>query len=593
MKRFFFFIFPYAKRQKKVFLTMLLFIIISALAQTLIPVQIKLILDEASISSIPASSLIVGFFAILGLSIIDLAAGVLSRGANNRFSQRIQYDIRQSIFVKLQKQEIDFYSNESIGQIMSRTIEEVFILRDILGWGMRILLLVFILYIMAFIVILQSSWLLAITYITIVPIIIGVLAFISTKKSDIFYQTRFKYGELNEVMAENYVGIKTVKSFGREQYQIENFDKVNKEFYDTSLKEVGVRSVLQPGVVLLINLGLLLLIFFAGSLVQLSVLTAGDYVAFMLLTINIATPGRFIGYFAVFLQIGNASARRLKEVIDSTITVVEDPVPKNFPKDNIELQFKNVSFTYPSSTIKALEDVNITISAGEKIALLGQTGSGKSTLINLLPRLYDPTHGQILIGGVNIRKLKLKELRKSVGIVHQDNFLFTRTIAENIRFGRNTATMEEVIEAAKAAQLHDFIDSLPNKYETIIGERGETLSGGQKQRLAIARELVTNPDILVFDDSVSAVDPETESNLQRLLMSFGQTKTLIIISQRPASLKFVDRIIVLDEGKIVQSGNHQELLKQEGVYRKFNNAIQEQIKFIEWGVAETKGSVSS
>jgi ABC-type multidrug transport system fused ATPase/permease subunit len=246
-----------------------------------------------------------------------------------------------------------------------------------------------------------------------------------------------------------------------------------------------------------------------------------------------------------------------------------------------EITFRHVSFDYPQ-TPHTLHDINITIPNGQKVALLGPTGAGKSSLINLIPRFFDPTTGSILIDGIDIRNITKRSLRSHIGIVHQEAYLFTLSIYDNIAFGNANATKEEVIAAAQAAQIHDFVSTLEEGYDTIVGERGVTLSGGQRQRVTLARTLVQNPKILIFDDSVTAVDPETEAKIQSSLQSAATERTTIIISQRPSSLRYVDRIIVLDNGHVVQDGTHTELQQVDGIYQQFLDALSTQIQFLDW-----------
>jgi subfamily B ATP-binding cassette protein MsbA len=303
----------------------------------------------------------------------------------------------------------------------------------------------------------------------------------------------------------------------------------------------------------------------------------------MLLVIQISVPGRFLGDLGIAAQMANAASIRLEEVLNTSISINDKPNAVKLQNIKSEIKFENVSFKYPNSDVEVLSNINLTIKTGERVALLGATGSGKSTLINLLPRFFDSSKGRILIDGENIKDYTKQSLRDRIGIVHQDNFLFSMNIHENIAFGHHDASRDEVINAAKIAQAHDFIvNELPDGYDSIIGERGVTLSGGQRQRITIARAVITNPDLLILDDAVSAVDPETEANLQETLKEVARTRTTIVISQRPSSLQFVNRIIVIDEGKIVQQGTHRELNSQEGIYQNFISTVENQIKFIDW-----------
>lgn len=564
--------------------------IIAAVAQTLIPVNIGLIVDDV-IENDSKNRLINGFFTIVAFGIIDLFANMGQRFSSVRFAQSILKDIRQDLFQTLQYQELEFYSKETIGQIMARSIEEVFSLRDLLTWGYRICMLLVWLFIGSMLVMLQISFALSLIFM-IIPI---VLLFIVIKSSQnnvqIFYDARYKYGEMNQALAENLSGIQTVKSFGSEQEQIAYFNLKNQDFFEAALKTAKIRATLTPGMVFIISITLISLVFLGGVFVSLGEITPGNFIAFMLLVLQIAMPGRFVGWLGIIVQEANSAAIRLNEIFKAPELLEETDDAKMVQTIKGEIKFENVSFDYPQ-TPHTLHEINLEIPAGQKVALLGPTGSGKSSLINLIPRFFDPTAGKVLIDGINVQQYTKKSLRAHIGIVHQEAFLFTLTIHDNIAFGNPHATREEVIEAAKAAQIHDFVETLEDGYDTIVGERGVTLSGGQRQRVTIARTLLQNPKILIFDDSVSSVDPSTEKQIQSSLEKSSEERTTIVISQRPSSLRYVDRIIVLENGHVTQDGTHQELIDQPGMYKQFIDAVTSQIKFLDWDIPEDKQKTS-
>ncbi len=582
---------PYVKRHKKYFFTLNTATLVSAISQTLIPLTISNIIDDA-LESDSRAVITNGFIIILFLGIIDLLSNMSQRFSSVRFAQHIMFDIRQDLYESLQYQELEFYSKESVGQIMSRTVEEVYSLRDILTWGYRIFLLVTFLFIASFFVMIQISIQLSAIFL-IIPIIIMLIIKKSSKNNlQLFYDARFKYGELNEVLAENLSGIQTVKSFGREQEQIAIFNVKNQEFYETALKTVNVRATLMPGMIFIISFALISLVFIGGLFVSRDIISPGNFVAFMLLVLQIAIPGRFIGWFGIILQDANSAAIRLNEIFNAP-ELIKDKSDALIVEDiNGEIRFEDVSFDYPQ-TPHTLHNIDLTIPPGQKVALLGPTGAGKSSLINLIPRFFDPTKGRITIDGIDIIDYNKQSLRSHIGIVHQEAFLFTLSILDNIAFGNPKASREDIVNAAKIAQIHDFIENLDDAYDTIVGERGVTLSGGQRQRITIARTLLQNPRILIFDDSVSAVDPETESKIQASLENAATDRTTIIISQRPSSLRYVDRIIILNKGHIVQDGTHTELKKQDGIYKQFLDAIKTQIQFMDWDKSEEVDTITT
>ncbi|MHA2337163.1 MAG: ABC transporter ATP-binding protein [Candidatus Hodarchaeales archaeon] len=589
MREFLKFIYPYLKEHKKFFFFVNFAVIIQAIIQVNIPLQISTIIDtaldiEKKIDADLAYEIVInGFFVLLLLALIEWFLNFIMRIASVYFSQGVMESIRQTFFKKIQDQELEFYSKETIGQLMERTIDSVFQMQEILTWGWRITILITWLSIGTTIAIFLEAPLLAFFFLLIFPIILWVLIRSSNRNAKIFYNTRQKYGDLNEILAENLSGIRTVKSFGREFEQIDIFGDKNTIYSNAASREIKVRSVLRPGMLFLIYLGVIILLFIGGAFTQLEVISVGKFIAFMLLVIQISVPGRFLGDLGIAAQMANAASIRLEEVLNTSISINDKPNAVKLQNIKSEIKFENVSFKYPNSDVEVLSNINLTIKTGERVALLGATGSGKSTLINLLPRFFDSSKGRILIDGENIKDYTKQSLRDRIGIVHQDNFLFSMNIHENIAFGHHDASRDEVINAAKIAQAHDFIvNELPDGYDSIIGERGVTLSGGQRQRITIARAVITNPDLLILDDAVSAVDPETEANLQETLKEVARTRTTIVISQRPSSLQFVNRIIVIDEGKIVQQGTHRELNSQEGIYQNFISTVENQIKFIDW-----------
>ncbi|OLS26523.1 MAG: putative multidrug export ATP-binding/permease protein [Candidatus Heimdallarchaeota archaeon LC_2] len=585
MREVFDLLWPYTKKHKLKFWALNLSIFVAAISQTLIPFQISRLID-GPLQDGNKSGLYSGFAIIVFLGIVDLLAGMGQRFASVKFSTSVIYDIRQDLYQTLQYQELEYYSSETIGQIMSRSIEEVLSLREILTWGYRIALLLVLLFLNSFIVMVGISPKLSIVFL-LIPVILFYIAF-STSKGNVklFYDARFKYGTMNEVLAENLSGIKTVKSFGREEEQIAIFNVKNQDFFDASLKTAKIRANLQSGMVFIISIAMMILVIVGGVFVSNGEITTGQFVAFMLLVLTISMPGRFAGWLGIILQNSQSAALRLAEIFDAPELLEEKYDAIELSDIEGRIRFDNVFFKYPNIQTNdvpdALHHVSFEIPSGQKVALLGPTGSGKTSLINILPRFYDPKEGSVYIDDIDIKSVTTRSLRKNIGIVHQEAFLFTLTIHDNIAFGNSTATRDEVIDVAKSAQIHDFINGLDEGYDTIVGERGVTLSGGQRQRITIARTLLQNPKILIFDDSVSAVDPETEARIQESLESASTLRTTIIISQRPSSLKFVDRIIVLDNGHVVQDGTHENLIGEEGMYKEFLNAVETQIKFLSW-----------
>ena len=582
MKEFVKFIYPYTLRQKRYFLLSIIFVCITVASQLIVPLFLKEFIDK--IETLKEVTVVyTDFFILFLLAGVEFVGNLGSRIAGVVYSRKTMENIRKDIFHKLHEQELEFFSRETVGQLMARTIEEVYSLQDILTWGWRIMTMITLLATGTFLLMFMASPLLSLIFGVVFPIILYLLARISKKNAHIFYSSRLKFGNLADVMAENFTGIKTVKSFGRESEQIQLFKEKNDDYIYTTLQQIKIRAYLRPFFIFIFSLAFIGILAFGGVLIEQHIITVGTLIAFLYLILRLTQVTRFLGELGIYLMIADSAALLRNEVLKAPLVMVDvkDAVETTIRKGEIE--FRNVSFTYPGNKYKSLKNISLSIKAGEKLALLGPTGSGKTTLINLIPRFYDPSFGDILIDGQPIKEMTRHSLRDAIQIVHQDNFLYTMDLYSNIAFGRpDTANTHQVINVSRISQIHSFIDSLEDKYATVVGERGVTLSGGQRQRTTIARGLLPKPKILIFDDSVSAVDPSTEARIQEGLAKIGGQTTVIIISQRPSSLRYVDRIVVLDEGQVVQDGTHEELLRVEGIYKRFMNSVKRQVQFIDW-----------
>ena len=576
---------PYLKKYRRWLISIYLLVILAAIVQTLIPVQISRLLDSADGNILEFRTLFLTGVLLLSLALLGFSFDVMMRLLSIRFAHGMIYSIRKDIFDVLQEQQLEFYSSETVGQIMSRTVEEVFSLRDILTWGHRITFLFSCLFVGVVVTLFFTNPLTGFIFILLFPVMILVIFKYAATKHRIFYNAKVKYGDMNQSLAENLLGIKTVKSFGGENEQIRYFEDRSDTYRVAALEPAKVRALIEPLMIFLLSFGVVLLLLIGVYLVQQELLTIGELAASILLVLQLMVPGRFLGWVGVVANDANNAAKRLNELFRAP-TYLEYLGEPTKPKIKGKIEFKNVSFKYPNEEEYSLRGVNLTINPGEKIAIIGATGSGKSTLINLIPRFYDPDEGTIEIDGHDIRSIDLRYLREVVGIVHQDVFLFTLTVRENVGFARPTADLEEIERALEIAQMSDFIQSLEDTYDSIIGERGVTFSGGQRQRVAIARMLLQRPTVMIFDDAVSAIDPETEKRIHESIEESEDENTMIVISQRPGSLKIVDRIVVVEDGAIVQDGTYDELYKREGRFREFITAVNSQVKFMDWDVSD-------
>jgi ATP-binding cassette subfamily B protein len=374
-------------------------------------------------------------------------------------------------------------------------------------------------------------------------------------------------GKLTSVLQENVTGIRVVKAFAREAFEKGKFNERNTGNYNENIKRARIEAGTFPLAEFVSGMNFLLLTIFAGYFVITGRITLGTFMAMQMYIFGLIWPIRFCGWLVNLMQQAIASAPRIFEIIDALPDIYDIPDAVEMTEMKGHVIMENVSYSFPDGT-QGLEDISFEVRPGEAVAIIGGTGSGKSTLIGLLPRFYNPSKGRILIDGIDIKNIKLSSLRAHIGMVMQETFLFSDTIRENIIYGKPDATQEEIENAAKIAQIHDFIEDLPEGYNTRVGERGIGLSGGQKQRIAIARAILTNPVILILDEATSSVDTATEKTIQAAMKEIMKGRTVFVIAQRLSTIKNANKIIVLEDGKIVETGTHDELIGKEGFYSK-------------------------
>ncbi|HEX9018376.1 MAG TPA: ABC transporter ATP-binding protein, partial [Anaerolineaceae bacterium] len=389
-------------------------------------------------------------------------------------------------------------------------------------------------------------------------------------------------GDLSARLQENVTGVQVVRAFTREKYEMNRFEAANRELYKRQVRVVEEMARVMPTSSLLVGLSTLLILWFGGNMVMHGQLTLGELVAFNSYVLMLAGPAQQISWLVNSAGETSAGLQRTFEVLDMPPEIRSRPGAAVLPPLKGEVSFENVSFRYLGENVHALYDIDLKVRPNQIIALVGLTGSGKTSLINLIPRFYDVTRGRVLVDGHDVREVELKSLRDQIGIVLQTSLLFSATIRENIAYGRPNATKEQVIAAAKAAQAHDFILEMSDGYETKVGERGVTLSGGQRQRIAIARALLMDPRILIMDDSTSSVDSQTEHLIQEALSTLMQGRTTFVIAQRLSTIRQANLILVMERGRIIQRGTHQDLLAQPGLYREiYDLQLRDQERFQE------------
>ncbi len=526
--------------------------------------KIAELLRTGSVSSEAIISIIL---IILGLSLVR---GVLSYGQTflaEATSQLVSYDLRNAFFNTTQHLSFAFHDRNHTGNLMSRAITDIENLRMFINMGVVRAPYFFGLFIVVAIILIVMDWRLGLLSTSFMPLIALHSAMVRLKARLVWLRVQEKMGELTTVLQENLQGVRVVKAFASEDFEEAKFDRksreVSSEYVDAERLMGSNSSFLN--FVFLVAIGLIL--WYGGWRVIHGQMTAGELAQFIFYMQILAMPVRMTG------QIVNAYARavsagqRLFEILDARSDIQEKPGALEMPRVRGHVRFENVSFSYGGKH-PALRDVSFEAKPGQVIALVGAPGSGKSTIVNLVPRFYDVTSGRITIDGVDIRDVTLESLRRNIGIVQQDVFLFTTSIRENIAYGRHDASIEEIVHAARVAQLDDFVSSLEEGYDTEIGERGSTLSGGQRQRLAIARAVLLDPPILILDDSTSSVDARTEEQIRKAMESVMQGRTTFVIAHRLGTVHRADMILVLRDGQIVERGTHKELLALNGSYRE-------------------------
>jgi ABC-type multidrug transport system fused ATPase/permease subunit len=482
-------------------------------------------------------------------------------------SQKIAYDIRNAIYDRLQRLSFAYHDQTQTGQLMSRATADVeaarmFIGRGTLGLASMAVLLVGVTYIL-----ISMNWQLALMTLAFLPPIAYLAIAVARRLRPMWLKIQNFLGVLGTTLEENLTGVRVVKAFSRQKEESQKFVSQAKVLYDEEIKTDRLMAFNMPLMAFLISLPTALILWYGGRQVIAGNLTIGGLTQFMFYLAMMAMPIRRVGFLANMVARATPAGQRILEILDAISPVQEKPSAIELNNVRGEVVFQDVSFSY-NSLGPVLKGINFSTRPGQLVALIGGSGSGKSTIANLIPRFYDVTGGRVTIDGTDIRDVTLPSLRKNVGIVQQDVFLFSATIRENIAYGAVDADMEQIVAAAKTARLHDFIESLPEGYNTWVGERGITLSGGEKQRLAIARTLLLNPKILILDDSTSSVDAETERFIRLALSKLITGRTTFVITHRLSITQSADLILVLENGQIVERGTHNELMAKSSRYRQ-------------------------
>ena len=537
-----------------------------------------------------------GTVTSVGIACVFLLVAALARGGSmfgqtylgERISQSVAYDLRNEIYDRLQRLSFAYHDQAQIGDVMSRATQDVEGVRFFVSMGLLRSAYVLVLLAVAATLMLTTHVQLALVALAFVPLVATQSILVSMHLRVVWLHVQQLQVHLGVVLQENLSGQRVVKAFARERHEQKKFDAVAKELYDESFRTSKIQAFNEPALLSLWLVSLAIVFWVGGQEILAGRLTEGQLIEFLLYLTLLQVPVRSVGFIVMMASRARSAGERIFEIIDAESPVTERPGATALTPGSGEVRFEQVSFHYeglppgvapalPTSggrprrrtdAAPVLRGVDIVARPGEVVALLGPTGSGKSSIVNLLPRFYDVSEGRVTIDGQDVREVTLDSLRGAIGIVQQDLFLFAATIRENIAYGRPEASDEEVRAAARAAHIHDFIESLPDGYDTWVGERGATLSGGQRQRVAIARTLLLDPRILVLDDSTSSVDMRTEFEIQEALHELMRNRTTFVIAQRLRTVREADQILVLSEGEIVERGRHEELLAAGGFYRQ-------------------------
>jgi ATP-binding cassette subfamily B protein len=545
----------------------------------IVPLVLKRAIDDG-LAAGNAQALFIAGAIIMGIALVRGVAGFGQRYFGDWLSHRAGYDLRNHFYDSVQNQPFSFHDRSHTGDMMSRATSDISETERFTGIGLADLLATIMLLSGVVIAMLLTAPRLALIALIPMPVLIYATIRFGNKIRPMFKRIQEQMGVLSTAMQESMTGIRVVKAFSREPFEMDKFDKENDAWFEQRVRVIRAWANSWPFFSFLVALSIFLLLWFGGPLAMAGAITAGTLFALISYVLMLNGPVQRLGFLVSLAATAGASASRVFDIIDTPSEIIEKPDAVQMEHIEGDVRFEGVSFAYQSG-FQILHDVTFYSEPGQKIALIGPTGSGKSTVTNLILRFYDVRNGRVLVDGVDVRDWQLHSLRTHIGIVQQDPFLFSQSIAENIAYGSADATDEEIVTAAKAAHADKFIRELSDGYNTRVGERGVTLSGGQKQRVAIARALLTDPRILILDDSTSSVDTETEHLIQEALEVLMEGRTTFIIAQRLLTLKNADVILVLDHGRIVERGSHEALLEKQGLYRQiYDLQLKDQEEFV-------------
>ena len=550
----------------QVLLSLLVLLAVTA-TQMVVPTIIGKVIDYGLSGGDPRYLAIAGL-VILGAGLLRMALSFSQRYLGAWIAQHVSFDLRNKLYDHIQHLSFSYHDHTQTGQLINRCIEDVSSIQQFTGSGMVELVQITLLITgVTGLLFWLNPKLAAISLSPLIPLLLVTGRF-GGRVGEMFYAVDQAIGTLAARLQENVSGVQVVRAFAREDYEIRRFDEANREVYDTRVYVLHAWSSIMPTSHFLVALSTILILWFGGNMVLRGEITLGEMVAFNGYLLMVAEPARQMVWLVNNAGEASAGLKRSFEILETPPEITSPPNAVVLPPLSGRVTFQNVSFRYPGREDFVLREINITAEPNQIIALIGATGSGKTSLVSLIPRFYDVSEGAVLVDGHDVRQVDLPSLRRQIGIVLQTSLLFSDSIRDNIAYGRPDAALEEIIAAAKAAQAHDFIMEMPDGYDTVVGERGVTLSGGQRQRVAIARALLLDPRILILDDSTSSVDTQTERLIQQALDTLMEGRTTFVIAQRLSTVRRADQILVLEEGRIVERGTHADLLARGGLYRE-------------------------
>jgi ABC-type multidrug transport system fused ATPase/permease subunit len=562
-------LFGFLRPYRKAAFASLLFAWLAMGVTVLIPLLIGNAVDAIEGDDIDKGALWPLALAILGAGALRLGLTVVRRIIAGKVSLAVEFDLRERMYAQLQRLELGFFDTQQTGQLMSRSTVDLQSIRFFLGYGLIFLTQNLLTIVLASIVMFAIDPLLAALALAPVPVVVATAARYSRLSRPALQEVQQRLAELTAEAEESISGVRVVKAFAREEFMLRRFQRSVGRVFDQNVYSTRLRAFYNPMMGFLPSIGLGVVLFVGGHAVIDGNITLGEFTAFYTYVVMLTGPMRMLGTSLGMAQRAAASGNRMFEILDRAPRIVSPAEAPPLPPGNGQVELHDVTLRYSESGAEpALESVSMAVDAGRTVALVGPTGSGKTSLVALLARLYDPTSGSVSIDGADLREVDVASVRSSVAFVADESFLFSSSVAENIAYARPDATREEVERAARLAQAHGFILRLPQGYETVVGDRGLTLSGGQRQRIAIARAILADPRILILDDATSSVDARTEEEIKRGLREVMDGRTTFVVAHRLSTISLADEVVVMDAGRVVDRGTHDELLERCELYRE-------------------------